>query len=657
MSSSGKPFYAYRFRAMELVLQFLIGFLFLASACPVGAQQLQTLYSFTNGVGGSVLTPSGLTLGNDGNFYGTTENGGSQDNGTVFQVTTNKTLTMWPSFVNFANSVYGSPNPNPLVLGSDGSFYGTTSGGHGYGAVFRVTTNGTLTVLASFSGTNGVNPSALLLGSDGNFYGTTSGGGITNSLYPGQGMGTVFQVTTNGTLSTLVSFNLTNGAFPSGLTLGSDGNFYGTTQAGGNTNLNGGLGFGTLFESTTNGTLTTLVSFNATNAVAPNGLAQGNDGNFYGTTQYGGGTDGVHYGTIFQMTTNGTLTTLDTLTNYGANPSALRLGNDGNFYGTTAGGQGYGTAFQVMTNGAVTTLAYFNFTNGANPNGLTLGNDGNFYGTTEIGGISNSTYTSGMGTVFRLLVTPLITLQPRSQTNYEGATVTFSVSATSFEPMGYQWLRNGTNLTNGGSISGAMNASLTISGIADSDAATYSVIVTNAEGSVTSTSASLTVVDSLFIPTQPLSQKVGAGSMVIFTATAYGEPPFVFQWSFNRTPIGSPTTGTNFSSYTLNNVGTNQSGNYAVEVFNPLGSLTSSNAALTVIPQPGLAMQILAGYPVLDVQGTLGNNFIVQYSTNIADTNWMNLLSLTNLSTSPYQFLDPAGIGQPARFYRAFFTQ
>jgi hypothetical protein len=78
---------------------------------------------------------------------------------------------------------------------------------------------------------------------------------------------------------------------------------------------------------------------------------------------------------------------------------------------------------------------------------------------------------------------------------------------------------------------------------------------------------------------------------------------------------------------------------------------------LTVIPQPGLAMQILAGYPVLDVQGTLGNNFLVQYSTNLADTNWMNLLSLTNLSTSPYQFLDAAGVGQPARFYRAFFTQ
>ena len=174
MSSSGKAFDAYRFGAMELVFQFSIAFLFMASACQVDAQKLQTVYFFTNGVGGSVLTPSGLTLGNDGNFYGTTENGGNQDDGTLFQLTTNGTLTMWPCFINLANSAYGSPNPNPLALGDDGNFYGTTSGGHGYGTVFRATTNGTLTVLDSFSGTNGVNPSALLLGTDGNFYGTTS---------------------------------------------------------------------------------------------------------------------------------------------------------------------------------------------------------------------------------------------------------------------------------------------------------------------------------------------------------------------------------------------------------------------------------------------------------------------------------------------------
>jgi len=104
----------------------------------------------------------------------------------------------------------------------------------------------------------------------------------------------------------------------------------------------------------------------------------------------------------------------------------------------------------------------------------------------------------------------------------------------------------------------------------------------------------------------------------------------------------------------LTNVGTNQSGNYSVEVFNGSGSLTSSNGVLTVIAQPPLSLEILAGYPVLSLNGTLSNNFVVQYSTNLAATNWTTLLILSNLSSSPYGFLDPGGVVAPARFYRAF---
>ena len=86
----------------------------------------------------------------------------------------------------------------------------------------------------------------------------------------------------------------------------------------------------------------------------------------------------------------------------------------------------------------------------------------------------------GYGTVFRLLLQPVITVQPQSQTNNAGATVTFLVSATGLNPMGYQWQKNGTNLVNGGNISGATTNTLTITGISDSDAASYSVIVSNA---------------------------------------------------------------------------------------------------------------------------------------------------------------------------------
>ena len=108
------------------------------------------------------------------------------------------------------------------------------------------------------------------------------------------------------------------------------------------------------------------------------------------------------------------------------------------------------------------------------------------------------------------------------------------------------------------------------------------------------------------------------------------------------------------AAYAIQAVGATNTGNYSVVVTNLAGSVTSSNAFLTVIVPPTLALQLWAGYPLLDLNGMLSSNFVVQYSTNLAGTNWMNLLSLTNLPASPYLFLDPAGDGEPARFYRAF---
>jgi uncharacterized repeat protein (TIGR03803 family) len=488
--------------SIKLSLKSLIAFLIIASESLVGAQTLQTLCYF-NGTNG--IAPNTLALGNDGNFYGPTCYGGITNStftggmGTVFKVTTNGTLTTLVSF-NSTNGAY----PNALTLGSDGNFYGTTeeggntnlNSGYGYGTVFKMTTNGTLTPLVFFGYygnwgyPNGADPTAALtLGNDGNFYGTTEAGGNGS----GQQVGTVFKVTILGMLTTLVYFKGTNGVYPmAALTLGNDGNFYGTTSYGGS--YNGYQGYGTVFKVTTNGTLTTLVSFNSTNGAFPmSALTLSTDGNFYGTTRYGGITNSTYYtdgmGTVFKVTTNGTLTTL-VFFNYtnGALPNgALTLGSDGNFYGTTeAGGNinlnrgyGYGTVFKVTTNGTLTTLVSFACTNGAFPMaGLTLGTDGNFYATTMGGGIGNSTHPNGLGTVFRLLIPPVV----------------------------------------------------------------------------------------------PLT----------------------------------------------------------------------------------LALQFVAGYPQLNLAGTLGNNFVVQYSTNLAGTNWINLLSLTNLSASPYGFIDPAGVDQPARFYRAF---
>lgn len=398
------------FSAIRGVL--ILGFVALHARAGV---TLTSLVSFnqTNGA----FPSAGLVQAKDGNFYGTTASGGPGGYGTVFQMTSSGTFTNLISF----NSTNGAGSRAGLVQGADGSFYGTTynGGSNNAGIIFQLTTSGALTTLVTlaFGGSTGAYPIAgLIQGQDGNFYGTTAFGG-TN------GYGTAFQLLTNQTLTTLVSFNISGnaGASPyAGLVQANDGSLYGTTYQGG-TN-----GYGTIFKLTTNGTFTSLYSFTGTNDGAKPyaGLIQGPDGNFYGTT-FNGGANG--YGTVFELATNGTLTTLVSFGNTnGANPqAALLLASDGNFYGTTAfgGTNGYGTVFKLTTNGTLTTLISFDDTNGASPEaGLIQGADGNFYGTTTFGG------TNGYGTVFRLSVI----VPPPSFLTVEGtgATLTLTWSAT-----------------------------------------------------------------------------------------------------------------------------------------------------------------------------------------------------------------------------------
>src|SRR5215472_12076832 len=182
-----------------------------------------------------------------------------------------------------------------------------------------------LTVLHSFEGTDGANPAAALIqAADGNFYGTTVAGGANNSCsYFGvSGCGTIFEITPSGTLTTLYSFcsqsGCPDGNFPAAaLVEAADGNFYGTTPAGGandSCTYFSRTGCGTIFEITPSGTLTTLYSFcsqgsfpDCPDGASPNGLVLGSDGNLYGTAYLGGANDS---GTVFQITPSGTLTTL-----------------------------------------------------------------------------------------------------------------------------------------------------------------------------------------------------------------------------------------------------------------------------------------------------------------------------------------------------------
>ncbi|MGA8153423.1 MAG: choice-of-anchor tandem repeat GloVer-containing protein [Terriglobales bacterium] len=264
------------------------------------------------------------------------------------------------------------------------------------------------TSLVSFDGTNGSNTyyESLVQGTDGNLYGTTTYGGANEQNCYGESCGTVFKITPAGTLTTLHKFGFADGGLPeAGLAQTIDGNFYGTAAVGGSS------GFGTIFKITPAGRLTTVYEFqNSTDGGNPLGaLVRAHNGIFYGTTSYGGGNP-CACGTVFKVTSEGTLTTLHTFVGGGTEgnyPEAgLVQGADGNFYGTTAAGgaNGYGTVFKITPAGTLTTLHNFDGTDGANPwAGLLQGTDGKLYGTTTYGGTSGSGCGGfGCGTVFKI---------------------------------------------------------------------------------------------------------------------------------------------------------------------------------------------------------------------------------------------------------------
>jgi uncharacterized repeat protein (TIGR03803 family) len=298
-----------------------------------------------------------------------------------------------------------------LVQAADGNFYGTTAFGPtttgytGNGTIFKIAPDGTFTKLWSFTGNDGaLSYGALLQASDGNFYGTTLEGGNQNC---DRGCGTVFKITSSGTLTTIYRFcarsGCTDGSAPwSTLIQATDGNFYGTTSTGGTND------YGTVFTITPSGTLITLHSFQPSDGVYPDaGLVQGRDGNFYGTT-FEGGAGCVNCGTVFKITPSGNLTVLYSFQSTdGFRPqAALVQASDGNFYGTTTEGgigncvDGCGTVFKITPDGTLTYLHRFAGPDGGDPiAGLIQASDGSLYGTTEDGG-----QFFHFGTVFRLVL-------------------------------------------------------------------------------------------------------------------------------------------------------------------------------------------------------------------------------------------------------------
>ena len=409
------------------------------TAQPAQGQTFTSLFSF-DGTDG-YAPQAGLVQATNGNLYGTTQVGGANEHctfyavatgcGTVFSITPSGTLTTLYSFCAQPGCTDGETPGGALIQATNGDLYGTSGGGaSGYGTVYRITLSGTLTTLHSFDGTDGSYPSAgVIQGANGDFYGATSYGGA-------YGQGTVFKITPSGTLTTLHSFcsqsGCPDGTLPAGpLVQAANGSFYGATVFGGN-NTACTSGCGTVFKITGSGTLTTVHSFDYTDGKNPNaGLVQATNGDFYGTTFYGGAYNSPYgWGTVFKITPSGTLTTLVSFddTN-GIWPTAgLVQGTDGNLYGETqlGGINGVGgTIFKITPSGTLTTLYNFcsqsDCQDGYGPLAApTQDTNGTFYGTTWLGGASSTcegcVSGGGYGTVFSLSVGlgPFVETRPTS---------------------------------------------------------------------------------------------------------------------------------------------------------------------------------------------------------------------------------------------------
>jgi uncharacterized repeat protein (TIGR03803 family) len=339
-----------------------------------------------------------LVLANDGSFYGTAYYGGTANLGAVFKMAPDGTLT-------FVHQFTGGPAdagaPGALIESTDGNLYGYSGNG-----IFKITLEGTVTVLHTFVSAEGCNPrGALLQASDGNFYGTTNWCGAHNR-------GTVFRMTPTGSVTVLHAFTgVYAGAFPNaGLVQATDGNFYGTTTG---SHLPPNSDESTIFRLTPTGTFTTLhvMSGNDGTGISAS-LIQAADGLLYGMA--GGGPD-ASTGTVFSITLDGAFTRLHAfsgVTEGGGPTGPIVELPDGNFYGTLHYGpfglQQFrgGAVFKMTHAGVVTVLHKFAGVVSSEPaGGLVEAPDGSLYGTTKLGGAFS------LGTVFQVTTAGAFTLR------------------------------------------------------------------------------------------------------------------------------------------------------------------------------------------------------------------------------------------------------
>jgi uncharacterized repeat protein (TIGR03803 family) len=550
---------------------------------------VQTLKTFADGsMPLDAKSPwAALIQGADGALYGTAHDGGNTGAGALFRLNTDG--SGYAVLHSFSTDGVDGQNPaGALVQATDGWLYGTTfsGGSRNAGVVFKIQTNGSSYAIIHNFGSDpvdGVGAAAgLVQGSDGNLYGTTVNGGSGDGPGNGQG-GTVFRVSPDGSsyavLHSFIGYTDSGGMWPQApLLQGSDGTLFGTTQLGGTNHIDGG----TLFKLSPDGSMFSLLyAFGASaseGAEPVAGLAQDDEGNLFGTT----------WSSVFKLTARDSACSV--LHRFNCSTCFIRGGvtraRDGALYGvftgSTYGDADPGSIFRLNPDGTgFATIFSFVSATGTRPRASLLqARDGVFYGITSAG-------AAGFGTVFRFFsaAAPTILLPPASLTNDYGTSATFVVNAAGMSPLDFRWFRNAQPLTNGGTVSGADTAVLKLAFVTDQDAASYSVVISNAIGSVTSAPAILIVRDvAPVISAQPSNLSCASGTSARFSVVASGSPPLGFQWWRDGLALTNDNgiSGADGSSLVLKAARREDSGNYTVSVTNAIGSVTSAPALLTV---------------------------------------------------------------------------
>ena len=637
----------------------------------------------TNGCGFAVLRnftgsdgahpAAGLVL-SGAKLYGTTCDGGYFDHGTVFAINTDGSgFTMT---VSFRGHDGGYPTGNLLLSGTN--LFGTTSGGGGYdyGTVFRINTDGSgYEALKDFNGSDGEWPNGGLVLSGATLYGTTSGGG-TN------GNGTVFAINARGNgYIVLHNFGVTpdDAAGPSGGVVLSGDTLYGTTGSG------GGFGKGTVFKINTDGSgYAVLKEFDGSDGWGPQGTLVLSGTTLFGATSSSGISD-----TIFKINTDGSgfavLKEFDGSDGWYPNGGLVLSGTT--LYGTTAGedfasGKYVGaTVFSIDIDGSGYTLLHKFFgapLDGASPLGGLALSGNSLYGTTVVGGcygydpsdfgagtvfrvntdgsgyyllkqftgddgcwpfagllldgtmLYGTTYNGGTtncGVVFKLSLLPSVSTPPPSQTVELESSTLLGVNAGDDPTLTYLWFCNGTNLISCGADNCLLitNADFSLSG-------TFTVVVTNAFGAVTSAPAMLNVIPAVErrpVPGVKVMGEIGSSLNVEYTESLSPAPNWL----------------------TLDIVNLTNPPQYCVDASTTLLSQRFYRAWQMGTPSivPSLSLTFV---PAITLTGNIGDSMRLDCINQFGPTDaWMTLDTVTLTNTSQLYF-DTSTVGQPARLYR-----